>query len=208
MNRCLPLSIANQSGWWVLNPAPFNAFCDPATGVVQVHYEKGWKVPQFPAKNHFGGGVLTIDLPFLWETEPGWNLHVRGPANYPLLGAYCLEGILESDWAKIPVPSNWQLEPGRHVPFPKDFPIAQIVPVKRGAMEEFEPTIELSQQAIDDAAEYYDARGEEYAETDGSQPLKGYFKGEAPDGEKFPDHQQNVSLRQFNIRVSKKEANV
>lgn len=196
-NRCLPLTIANQSGWWVLNPAPFIAFCEVDTGVVQIEYEKGWKVPLFPAKHHFGHGVMTYDLPFIWQTEPGWNLHVRGPANYPLLGAYCLEGIFEADWAKIPVPSNWQLEPGRYIHFPKDFPIAQIAPVPRRALEEFEPKVEFSQQAIDNASEYYAFRGEEFALKEGTRPLRGYFKGESPTGEEFQDHQVNVTLSSF-----------
>src|SRR3712207_8402233 len=35
-----------------------------------------------PARSHFGSGILTWNLPFLFRTPPGYNLHVRGPANW------------------------------------------------------------------------------------------------------------------------------
>ena len=38
---------------------------------------------QFLPSSHFGNGILTWHLPMLFRTPPGYNLSVRGPANYP-----------------------------------------------------------------------------------------------------------------------------
>jgi hypothetical protein len=38
---------------------------------------------QYLPLSHFGNGILTWNLPLLFRTPPGYNLLVRGPANYP-----------------------------------------------------------------------------------------------------------------------------
>ena len=50
--------------------------------------------------SHFGDGILTWHLPILFRTPPGYNLLVRGPANYPKDAVSPLEGIVETDWAR------------------------------------------------------------------------------------------------------------
>jgi hypothetical protein len=40
------------------------------------------------AISHFGSGILTWNVPYLFRTPPGYNLLVRGPANWPKDAAF------------------------------------------------------------------------------------------------------------------------
>ena len=100
------------------------------------------------ASSHFGSGILTWNLPFLFRTPPGYNLQVRGPANWPKDGAYALEGIVETDWLESTFTMNWKLtRADLPVVFEADEPICMIVPQRRGELEAFEPEIrEIGEQ--------------------------------------------------------------
>ena len=91
-------------------------------------------------KSHFGHGILTWSLPYLFRTSPGFNLLVRGPANRPKDGASPLEGIVETDWSPATFTVNWMLtRPHLPVHFSRSEPIAMVVPCRRGELEAFEP---------------------------------------------------------------------
>ena len=45
-----------------------------------------------PMSSHFGYGILTWTLPYLFRTPPDWNLLARGPSNLPKDGIQALEG--------------------------------------------------------------------------------------------------------------------
>lgn len=98
-NRCLPLLIANQAGWLLLNPQTVWLSWDGRAGLDAVTVEYEGDVPQTRALSHFGHGIVTFHVPFLFRTTPGWNLLVRGPANCPIDGLYPLEGVVETDWS-------------------------------------------------------------------------------------------------------------
>jgi hypothetical protein len=138
-NRCLPMLIANQSGWVVHNPCAFSATwlgADDRTGVMinPDRRDSG----QFLPNSHFGYGILTWHLPMLFRTPPGYNLLVRGPANHPKDAVYALEGLVETDWLTATFTMNWKftrkLMPVR---FEVDEPICMIVPQRRGELEKF-----------------------------------------------------------------------
>ena len=80
-NRCLPLLMANQAGWLVVNNtrvrARWNGGADAAS--VEFEYEDGGS--GFRPMSHFGHGIITWPLPFLFRTPPGFNLLVRGARN-------------------------------------------------------------------------------------------------------------------------------
>src|SRR5262245_39621033 len=80
--RCLPLNIANQQGWFLLNPTPFRAYWygGPAPSDLEVRFDG---TPDPIISSHFGSGVLTFSLPYLFRTPPGINLWAKGPANWP-----------------------------------------------------------------------------------------------------------------------------
>ena len=69
-NRCLPLLIANQAGWVVLSEHAFTAVWDGGRGLdsLKIQYRAGSS--PHPAVSHFGHGILTFSLPFLFRTSP------------------------------------------------------------------------------------------------------------------------------------------
>jgi Family of unknown function (DUF6065) len=108
--KCLPMLIANQSGWEVRNPCAFTATWmgrEDRMGVTIAPDRR--ETGQFLPRSEFGYGILTWHLPLLFRTPPGYNPLVRGPANYPKDAVYPLEGIVETDWASSSFSMSWKL---------------------------------------------------------------------------------------------------
>src|SRR5271163_5222284 len=142
-NRCLPMLIANQSGWELRNRSAFTAtwFGDVNGVDVMIAPDKR-DTDQFLPLSHFGNGILTWHLPMLFQTPPGYNLLVRGPANYPKDAVSPLEGIVETDWASASFSMSWKLTRKLWpVRFEIDEPICMIVPQRRAELEEFTPEL-------------------------------------------------------------------
>jgi hypothetical protein len=207
-NRCLPLLMANQAGWLVLNNEPVTCMWSGDRGLdgVTVHYGK--RTPLYHASSHFGEGIVTWNLPFLFRTPPGYNLLVRGPANWVKDGACPLEGIVETDWSAATFTMNWKLT--RHnvwITFDADEPLCMLVPQRRGELEEFQP--EIAPIAADsEARRSYDAWVASRARFLGNLAIPGseeahkgwqkhYFQGGTPDGSSAPAHQTRLRLRRF-----------
>jgi hypothetical protein len=81
--RCLPLTMANQYGWEIHSTRHFRATWDGRTTQKGISVETLYGDGGVQLYSHFGSGVLTFTLPFLFRTPPGWNLMVRGPTNKP-----------------------------------------------------------------------------------------------------------------------------
>ena len=127
-NRCLPLLIANQAGWSLVNDARFSVLWKGGDShedtVIRFEGE-----PSEPPSSHFGLGVITWNIPYLFRTPPGWNLLARGPANAPKDGIAPLEGLVETDWSAMPFTMNWKLtRPNHPVRFDEGEPICFIFP--------------------------------------------------------------------------------
>jgi Family of unknown function (DUF6065) len=142
-SRCLPMLIANQSGWELRNRSAFTATWMGQGNDVDVIISADTRdIDQLLPVSHFGCGILTWNLPFLFRTPAGYNLLVRGPANYPKDGVSPLEGVVETDWASASFSMSWKLT-RKHVPvrFEVDEPICMIVPQRRAELEEFAPEL-------------------------------------------------------------------
>ena len=142
-DRCLPMLIANQSGWELRNPCAFTAtWAGQADGLDVVIRPDKRDVDQFLPLSHFGNGILTWNLPFLFRTPPGYNLLVRGPANYPKDAVSPLEGVVETDWASASFSMSWKLTRKlMPVRFDVGEPICMIVPQRRAELEQFTPEL-------------------------------------------------------------------
>ena len=135
--RCLPLVLANEGGWLACTPTKVTAMWAGGghPDEMQVFCDDGSST----AMSHFGHGILTFNLTFLFRTEPGWDLLIRGPANFFKDGIAALEGLVETDTAEETATMNWQFtRPGRVV-WEENEPFAMLVPQPRGALEQFEP---------------------------------------------------------------------
>ncbi|MCC3770033.1 DUF6065 family protein [Streptomyces sp. UNOC14_S4] len=206
--RCLPLRVANQNGWWILNDRTFTVRWDggDALADLTVRYEDGGDA-QGSAMSHFGYGILTFYIPYLIRTPPGWNLLVRGPANLPKDGAHPLEGLVEADWAVATFSMNWKVtRADADITFAAGEPVLMLVPQRRGDLERFHPRcapLDLMPDADDhrvwsrsrlDYAEAVTAGDPSAA--DGWQ--RHYMRGTHPaDPRPFPEHQRALRLRGF-----------
>ncbi|PYN82814.1 MAG: hypothetical protein DMD96_04695 [Candidatus Rokuibacteriota bacterium] len=207
-NRCLPLLIANQAGWFVFNSRAFRVTWTGGTSQDSLRIESVGAWLPAPAVSHFGHGILTWTLPYLFRTPAGYSLLVRGPANSPKDGVYPLEGIVETDWSVATFTMNWIVTRPHHpITFEADEPICMVVPFRVGELEAFAP--ELSALAGDLATrdaytEWSKSRGEFLRNLHSPGFLathepwqKHYFRGLLPDGVPAPEHRTKLHLRPF-----------
>jgi len=111
-NRCLPLLMANQAGWLVFSKARFRVKWDGGSGVESVEINCDNPNSAYRPTSHFGYGIVTWNLPFLFRTPPGYDLLVRGPANWVQCGMAPLEGLVETDWS----PTTFTVKLEGHAP--------------------------------------------------------------------------------------------
>lgn len=143
-NRCLPLLMANESGWVIRNPSGFEAVWDGGDDLssVNILFDEALVVRESLVVSMFGHGILSWAVPYLFRTPPGYNVLARGPANWPKDGIAALEGLVETDWATATFTMNWKFtRPNHPVRFEQDEPFCMIVPQRRGELESFEPEI-------------------------------------------------------------------
>jgi len=91
-NRCLPLLTANQAGWLIPNPHAVMAVWNGGPEIADIQVTFALDVGDAAVRSHFGHGILTWHIKFLFRTPPGYNLLVRGPANMkrPYFAELCL----------------------------------------------------------------------------------------------------------------------
>ena len=140
-NRCLPMRIAGQAGWFILNDRPVRAKWSGGMSPRDVLIENTGSAPH-AASSHFGEGILTFSIPFLFRTAPGVSILFRGPANMPKDGIGALEGLVETDWAVASASVNWKFtRPDIWVEFDRDEPICMIVPQQLDSLERVKPCV-------------------------------------------------------------------
>lgn len=154
--RCLPLTMANQTGWWVYNPVGFTAMWDGRAGPRGIAF-------QFDSEpdlwfqwinNQFGHGIITWNTPFLFRTAPaGTRLLVTGPLNFFKHGAQPLTAIVETDWMNMSFTMNWKLtEPDVPVRFELGEPLFQAIPIGGDLFADLEGAT-VTYQRLTDAPE-------------------------------------------------------
>jgi hypothetical protein len=205
--RCLPMVIANQAGWVLTNPTDFRCYWyegeRPAD--LEVRFDGH---PDNRVTSHFGSGVLTFTLPYLFRTPPGMNLWVKGPTNWPKDGIQALEGIVETDWSPATFTMNWRVtRPYHWIEFKRGEPICMVLPYPRGLLEDIQPeririedNPELHQQYLDWEKSRTQflvnlSTGERETVKRGWQ--KDYFQGKGRQGEQFREHQTRLQLKEF-----------
>lgn len=213
-NRCLPLLMANESGWWILNPHAFTATWGGGDGqaTLSIEYDEDLPAPQRLASSDFGYGILTWGIPYVFSTDPGWDLLARGPANMPRDGISPLDGLIEADWSVSTFTMNWRFtRPGARVRFEAGEPFCTLVPQRRDDLESVVPRLrELDENPGLLAAhlEWGRRRHEllvlkfvgQYGEVEGvarDSWQKDYFKGRKMDGGDVHGHRTVRRLRPF-----------
>ena len=209
--RCLPLLMANQHGWLVLNSHRVVVLWTGGDDQASLRIEHRSGSEPYPAISHFGYGILTWTIPYLFRTPPGYNLLVRGPANWPKDGASPLEGLVETDWSAATFTMNWKLtRPGFPVVFEVDEPICMLVPQRRGDIEAFRPRladIHDDPELFDEYRAWIQSRSSFLqdlpipgSEANASGWQRDYFRGVSPTGSPAVEHQLKLKVREFEPR--------
>lgn len=211
-NRCLPMLMANQAGWLILNDRRLRAKWLGNARIDNVVVETAGK-PPYAALSHFGHGILTFTLPFLFRTPPGMGLLFRGPANAPKDAIAPLEGLTETDWAIATATMNWKFtRADTWIEFAEGEPICMVVPQQFEVLEAMQPGTMDIKQDPDTQSAYY---GWKRSRDDFLRNLRildpgtvqqgwqgHYFQGTVPSTEPNPPapvrrHRTRLRLREF-----------
>jgi hypothetical protein len=140
--RCLPLTIANQTGLWIKNPVGFTATWrgQERPGSIDFQFDVLGEVWKNWVGNDFGAGIITWKTPFLFRTKPeGSRLLVCGPANHFKDNAHPLTAIIESDWMSMSFTMNWKImKSDDPVRFEVGEPLFQAIPLLSNACSDLE----------------------------------------------------------------------
>ena len=160
--RCLPLTIANQTGFWVANPVGFTAIWrgGKAPESIDFAFDRSADVWQKWISNEFGLGIITWNTPFLFRSKPeGSRLLICGPANDFKVNAHPLTAIIESDWMTMSFTMNWKImKPGEPVRFELGEPLFQATPIVSNVCSDLEAALVTYKMLLDDPAVAHDYR--------------------------------------------------
>jgi hypothetical protein len=138
--RCLPLSIANASGWELLAPVAFEASWSGGDAAASLTIRGDARAGRF-AVSHFGHGVLTLHTGYLFRTSPGWALWVRGAPNLAKRNLAALDGLVETDWLEFPFTMNWRFTRAGTAGFAEGEPFCFITPVPHVLLDRVQPEV-------------------------------------------------------------------
>jgi hypothetical protein len=205
--RCTPLSIANASGWEILAPSAFKATWNGHA------HESAITLKEDGAESfvvsHFGSGILTFHVGYIFRTSPGWALWVRGTPNTAKDGIVPLDGLVETDWLPFTFTMNWRFTSPGTVEFEKGEPICFISLFPHGVVDDVQPKLaDLNDEPglADRHATWSAGRLEFNAGLKAGDPnalAKGwqrlYLKGQSSDGHKADFHRHKRRLREFSL---------
>jgi len=134
--RCIPLLAANSMGWELLNPVQSTMTWDGGDLTSALHIEHV-RENSFSAASHFGSGMITWYVPFLFRTSPDLGLLVTGPANHEHYLAVPLDAFVRTDWLPFPFTMNWRMTAeDTPVTFEEGEPIARVIPYPLQMLDE------------------------------------------------------------------------
>lgn len=206
-NRCLPLRIANQAGWFVLNDCDIDVIWtgSPALDSVRILGRNGG--PTGIAQSIFGHGVVTWVIPYLFRTSQGCGLMARGPANNVKDAIVPLDGLVETDWLPYTFTMNWKFtRPGQRVRFDRDEPICMLQPFRFDDLETCQPRVmpisgnpELHTQfSLWHEQRLQTAREARENPERAKQLMEGkYIRGEDAYGTRQPSHRNKLRVATF-----------
>lgn len=153
--RCLPVTMANQMGWWIRNPIGFTAYWsgETARGQVSFKFDRDSEVWSQFIDDHFGHGIITWNTPFLIRTKPiGSRLLVCGPTNVFKHGIQPLTALIESDWMTMSFTMNWKFTASNvMIRFEVGEPLFQAIPLVGNVCRDLERAHVTYEKIVDNA---------------------------------------------------------
>ena len=192
--RCLPLTMANTTGWDILCPVGFTAEWNGGLQTSDITLKPDHPHPDFHelVKSHFSSGVITFHTGYLFRTPPDWSMWCMGPPNHIKDGIQPLAGLVETDWLPFPFTMNWRFTRPGKVRFERSESFCFITLTQDKAMESFD-VVQRSLDSDPEMRDQYDAwvnrRAEFYERLRKGDPetvkeawQRFYFRGELPEG--------------------------
>jgi hypothetical protein len=139
--RCIPLSMANASGWEISLPFAFEAAWYGGDDLNTIQFRGSDQRILHYVSSHFGAGVITFHTGWLFKTSPGWAVWARGAPNWVKDGIVPLDGLVETDWLPFPFTMNWKFTKPGVVRFEAGEPFCFITLAPHGLLDEVQPTI-------------------------------------------------------------------
>ncbi|ESQ75851.1 hypothetical protein ABAC402_07760 [Asticcacaulis sp. AC402] len=142
--RCLPLVMANTTGWEILVPVDFTVVWNGGPGkndlVITCDENPGYNM-EHVCTSHFTHGVLTFHTGYLFRTPPGYAVWATGAPNFIKDGIQPLTGLVETDWLPFPFTMNWRMTRPGMVTFKKGEPFCFFQVIEHKKMDEIQPII-------------------------------------------------------------------
>ncbi|MEM9839527.1 MAG: DUF6065 family protein [Pseudomonadota bacterium] len=192
--RCLPLNMANVTGWTLHLTAGFDATWNggpAAADITLTPHDEGTDLSHV-AVSHFAGGVLTFHTGYLFRTPEGWATWAMAPPNTPTDGITALSGLIETDWLPFPFTMNWLFTRPGTARFEKGAPFCFITLVEPTRLSEITPqvlSIHDDKALYDEYMAWHQSRTEFNAAIQDRDPealreswQKHYMKGRSPSG--------------------------
>jgi hypothetical protein len=205
--RCLPLTMANTTGWEILCPFGFTAEWNggQATDAIRIIPDEKIENPGGFVMSHFAYGTLTFHTGYLFRTPPGWAVLTGGPPNHIKHGIQPLTGLVETDWLPFPFTMNWLFTAPGRIRFEKDEPFCFVNVVEHNKVERFEPVLRKLDSEPELKREYEtwsSSRDEFNRQLKAGDPealkrswQKFYFRGETAEGGKVEAHVNKRRLK-------------
>ena len=191
--RCLPMTMANSTGWELLCPVGFTATWNGGLAQTDITLRPDHPFPDFVhfASSHFSHGVITLHPGYLFRTPPGWSMWAMGSPNHIKDGIQPLAGLVETDWLPFPFTMNWLFTRPGTIRFDKGEPFCFITLTQDKPLATFD-VVRRQLDADTDLRRQYDAWYRQRAEFNkrvhfqDPDALKEawqrfYFRGELPD---------------------------
>lgn len=216
--RCLPLSIANASGWSL--HAPCDILISWNGGNLKSDLSIHYSDPKLAfGGSFFGKGIVTFHPGHVFRTddpECKYDLWVTGLPNFWYPFMVPLTGVVETWWLSFTFTMNWKLlQPGTFA-VKKGEPLAFLMPVPHEppTIEASIRPIESNPELMDEYIKWRDRRRMTISSIDqmsqtgnivnGFDPTKPathwekhYFRGEHYDGNKEDDHATKRRFPEF-----------
>ena len=192
--RCLPLTMANTTGWEILCPTDLTVIWNGGNGKNDVQItcdaDPSYNLDHI-VQSHFTHGTVTFHTGYMFRTPPGYSIWAQGPPNHIKDGIQALQGLVETDWLPFPFTMNWRMTRPGMISFAKGEPFCFFNIVQNQSQDEIQPVIK-SLDTDPELRKQYEAwartrnefneslmRREPEAMKEAWQ--KFYFKGEKPD---------------------------
>ena len=139
--RCLPLVMANTTGWEILCPTDITIEWNggPDQSDVVIYPDDMYDNIKHLVTSHFSRGIVTFHTGYLFRTPPGWAIWACGAPNHVKDGIAPLTGLIETDWLPFPFTMNWIMTRPGIVKFKKGEPFCFILPIEHKKIDQFQP---------------------------------------------------------------------